>query len=202
MKFLFINCVLEELSIFSDVKDRMDEEVIEKLKTNLGDTFQKVDQIENIEEIKELIEKIKKYELFFPKSLIQQLWTKWLFDRMTTASEIGQLDNDSTIPNNNSKSDGSFTNLIVEDRGNEEEIEEMKSNLRDIFQNVNQFVNFEEMKELMEEIKQYEKNLPKSLIQQLWAKWFFEQLIWWYVPGVKEEMGDVLWDHLGSPSGV
>ena len=81
-------------------------------------------------------------------------------------------------------------------------MEEMKYNLKKIFQEVGQFENFEKMKELMEQIKKYEKTLPKSIIQKLWVEWFVEQLIRWYVPGVKEELGDVLWGYLISPPGV
>ena len=181
------------------------EEEIKDMEINLEDIFQNVDKIENLEEVKDLIEKIQNYEKALPKSLIQELWAKWFVEHISTISDIGQLHNDSTIsnndinPNNNSISDESSINSIFED---EQKLEEMTYKLKKIFQKVGQFENFEKMKELMQQIKKYEKVLPKSIIQQLWAKWFLEQLIWWYVPGVKEEMGDVLWGYLGSPPGV
>ena len=75
---------------------------------------------------------------------------------------------------------------LVEPSYLELEMEDMKSNLRDIFQKVDKIESFEEMKELIEKIKEYEKTLPKSIIQQEWKKWFFEQLIFWHAPGVKK----------------
>ena len=237
---------MEELSIRSDVKDRMDKEVMEDMEINLEDIFQNVEKIENLEavkelvkkiqnyetaleeeikdmeinlkdifqnvekienleEVKKLIEKIQNYEKALPKSRIQELWANWFFERISKISDIGQLHNDSTISNNDinrnnhSELDKSSNNSIIKD---EKAKEEMKYNLKKIFQEVGQFENFEKMKELMDQIKKYEKALPKSIIQQLWVKWFFEQLIWWYVPGVKEELGDVLWGYFRSPPGV
>ena len=246
LKFLFISCILEQLSIRSDVKDRMDKEVMEDMEINLEDIFQNVEKIENLEavkelvkkiqnyetaleeeikdmeinledifqnvekienleEVKNLIEKIQNYEKALPKSMIQELWAKWFFERINNITDIGQLHNDSTISNNDinrnnhSELDKSSNNSIIKD---EKAKEEMKYNLKKIFREVGQFENFEKMKELMDQIKKYEKTLPKSIIQQLWVKWFFEQLIWWYVPGVKEELGDVLWGYFRSPPGV
>ena len=91
---------------------------------------------------------VQNYEKALPKSLIQELWAKWSFERISTISDIGQLHNDSTISNNdvnqnnNSKSDESSINSIFED---EQKLEEMTYKLKKIFQKVGQFENFEKM---------------------------------------------------------